>query len=156
MTDLRLDVGQKAPEFSLPNHDGKSFDLSSFKGKKSIVYFYPAASTPGCTKEACDFEENLSSLSAGGYQVVGISPDPIAKIAKFHKNQDLHFDLLSDESLTVHKAYGAYGTKKLYGREYQGVLRSTFVLDEDGKLLHALYNVKATGHVDMLRKLLGL
>jgi peroxiredoxin Q/BCP len=156
MTELRLEAGDKAPVFSLPNHNGSTFELQSFKGKKSIVYFYPAASTPGCTKEACDFEENLSSLASGGYQVVGISPDSVAKIAKFHESQDLHFDLLSDEDLAVHKAYGAYGTKKLYGREYQGVLRSTFVLDENGVITHALYNVKATGHVAMLTKILGL
>lgn len=152
----KLEAGQKAPAFTLDNQDGKPFSLSSFAGKKAIVYFYPAASTPGCTKEACDFQEHLGSLTAAGYSVVGISPDKVTKIAKFHKDQSLHFDLLSDEDLTVHKAYGAYGTKKLYGREYQGVLRSTFVMDEKGVLTHALYNVKATGHVEMLKKLLGL
>ena len=152
----RLEAGQKAPGFTLENHDGTPFSLSSFAGKKAIVYFYPAASTPGCTKEACDFEEHLGSLTSAGYSVVGISPDPVKKIAKFHKDQSLHFDLLSDPELEVHKAYGAYGTKKLYGREYQGVLRSTFVLDEKGAVTHALYNVKATGHVEMLKKLLGL
>ena len=152
----RLEAGQKAPGFTLENHDGNPFSLSSFAGKKAIVYFYPAASTPGCTKEACDFEEHLGSLTSAGYSVVGISPDPVKKIAKFHKDQSLHFDLLSDPELEVHKAFGAYGTKKLYGREYQGVLRSTFVLDEKGVVEHALYNVKATGHVTMLSKLLGL
>lgn len=152
----RLEAGQKAPGFTLENHDGTPFSLSSFAGKKAIVYFYPAASTPGCTKEACDFEEHLGSLTSAGYSVVGISPDAVKKIAKFHKDQSLHFDLLSDPELEVHKAYGAYGTKKLYGREYQGVLRSTFVLDEKGAVTHALYNVKATGHVEMLKKLLGL
>ena len=156
MTEMRLEAGQKAPAFTLNNHDGKPFSLSSFAGKKAIVYFYPAASTPGCTKEACDFQDHLGELTSAGYSVVGISPDKIAKIAKFHKDQSLHFDLLSDEALEVHKAYGAYGTKKLYGREYQGVLRSTFVIDEKGVLTHALYNVKATGHVEMLKKLLGL
>ena len=152
----RLEAGQKAPEFTLMNHDGKPFSLSSFVGKKAIVYFYPAASTPGCTKEACDFEEHLGSLTSAGYSVVGISPDKISKIAKFHADQSLHFDLLSDEDLAVHKSYGAFGIKKLYGREYEGVLRSTFVLDEKGFVTHALYNVKATGHVEMLKKLLGL
>jgi peroxiredoxin Q/BCP len=140
----------------LKNHEGKDFSLSSLAGHKAIVYFYPAAATPGCTKEACDFEENLSFLSKAGYSVVGISPDKVAKIAKFHESEGLHFDLLSDESLDVHKAYGAHGVKKLYGREYVGVLRSTFVLDEKGVVQHALYNVKATGHVEMLKKLLAL
>jgi len=152
----KLEAGQKAPTFTLENQAGESFQLSSLAGKKAIVYFYPAASTPGCTKEACDFQEHLGSLTSAGYSVVGISPDKIAKIAKFHKDQSLCFDLLSDPELTVHKAYGAFGIKKLYGREYEGVLRSTFVMDEKGVLTHALYNVKATGHVEMLKKLLGL
>ena len=156
MSEVKLTAGDKAPAFTLPNHEGKDVSLKSLSGKKAIVYFYPAASTPGCTKEACDFEENLSVLTASGYSVVGISPDGIGKIAKFHSSQKLHFDLLSDESLEVHKAYGAYGVKKLYGREYVGVLRSTFVLDANGVVEHALYNVKATGHVEMLKKLLGL
>lgn len=152
----KLDKGEIAPDFELPNFAGKTFKLSGLRGKKVIVYFYPAASTPGCTKEACDFEEHLGELTKAGFEVVGISPDKISKIAKFHAEQSLHFDLLSDEDLSVHKAYGAFGAKKLYGREYEGVLRSTFVLDEKGVLDLALYNVKATGHVAMLKKLLGL
>ena len=156
MSDVRLEPGNKAPEFSLPNQDEKAVKLSGFAGKKVIVYFYPAAATPGCTKEACDFEESLNVFKKSGYEVVGISPDKPAKLAKFVKDQNLHFDLLSDEDLTVHKAYGAYGMKKLYGREYEGVLRSTFVLDEKGAVVLGLYNVKATGHVDMLRKQLGI
>ena len=156
MSDVRLEPGNKAPEFSLPNQDEKAIKLSGFAGKKVIVYFYPAAATPGCTKEACDFEESLNVFKKSGYEVVGISPDKPAKLAKFVKDQNLHFDLLSDEDLTVHKAYGAYGMKKLYGREYEGVLRSTFVLDEKGAVVLGLYNVKATGHVDMLRKQLGI
>ena len=156
MSETRLDAGAKAPEFTLPNQDEKSIGLKSFKGKKVIVYFYPAAATPGCTKEACDFEESLNVFTAAGYSVVGISPDETQKLAKFVKDQKLRFDLLSDPDLAVHKTYGAYGLKKLYGREYEGVLRSTFVLNEKGEIDLALYNVKATGHVDMLRTRLGL
>ena len=156
MSETRLETGAKAPSFTLPNQDEKSIGLSSFSGKKAIVYFYPAAATPGCTKEACDFEESLNVFKGAGYEVVGISPDLPKKLAKFVKDQKLRFDLLSDEDLAVHKTYGAYGLKKLYGREYEGVLRSTFVLDESGTIVHALYNVKATGHVEMLKKLLGL
>lgn len=156
MSDVRLDTGDKAPSFTLPNQNEKAIALSSLAGKKAIVYFYPAAATPGCTKEACEFEESLNVFTAAGYSVVGISPDKPAKLLKFAKDQGLHFDLLSDEDLSVHKAYGAYGMKKLYGREYEGVLRSTFVLDEKGNVDLALYNVKATGHVAMLRTRLGL
>lgn len=156
MSDVRLESGVKAPAFTLPNQDEKAITLASLAGKKAILYFYPAAATPGCTKEACDFEESLNVFTAAGYEVAGISPDKPAKLAKFVKDQGLHFDLLSDEDLSVHKAYGAFGLKKLYGREYEGVLRSTFVLDEKGNISLALYNVKATGHVAMLRKLLGL
>jgi peroxiredoxin Q/BCP len=156
MSDVRLESGAKAPAFSLPNQNEKAVTLASLAGKKVIVYFYPAAATPGCTKEACDFEESLNVFTAAGYEVVGISPDLPKKLAKFVKDQGLHFDLLSDEDLSVHKAYGAFGLKKLYGREYEGVLRSTFVLDEKGVVTLGLYNVKATGHVAMLRKLLGL
>ena len=156
MSDVRLVAGDKAPAIRLADHEGVEFTLSSLKGKKAIVYFYPAAATPGCTKEACDFEEHLGELTSAGYAVVGISPDAVAKIKKFHDKQSLHFPLLSDEALDVHKAYGAYGKKSLYGREYVGVLRSTFVLDANGVVEHALYNVKATGHVNMLKKLLGI
>ena len=156
MSDVRLESGVKAPAFTLPNQDEKAITLASLAGKKAILYFYPAAATPGCTKEACDFEESLNVFTAAGYEVAGISPDKPAKLAKFVKDQGLHFDLLSDEDLSVHKAYGAFGLKKLYCREYEGVLRSTFVLDEKGNVSLALYNVKATGHVAMLRKLLGL
>lgn len=156
MNDVRLESGAKAPAFTLPNQDGSSVSLAAMAGKKVIVYFYPAAATPGCTKEACDFEESLNVFTAAGYAVVGISPDKPVKLAKFAASEGLHFDLLSDEDLSVHKAYGAFGLKKLYGREYEGVLRSTFVLDEKGVVVLGLYNVKATGHVAMLRKLLGI
>jgi peroxiredoxin Q/BCP len=156
MTTEKLEEGAKAPAFSLADQDGNKVKLADFKGEKVILYFFPAASTPGCTKEACDFNDNLNPLKAAGYTVVGISKDPIAKLKKFHTTQDLNFVLLSDESLDVHNLYGSYGTKMLYGREYEGVLRSTFVIDEKGKVSLALYNVKATGHVKMLRKLLGI
>ena len=156
MSDVRLDTGAKAPAFTLLNQNEKSISSASLVGKKVIVYFYPAAATPGCTKEACDFEESLNVFSAAGYVVLGVSPDEPAKLAKFAASEGLHFDLLSDEDLSVHKAFGAYGLKKLYGREYTGVLRSTFVLDEKGVVKQALYNVKATGHVAMLRKLIGI
>ena len=156
MDEFRLAEGDKAPGFELSNQDGDAVNLSRYAGKKTIVYFYPAASTPGCTKEACDFEENLGPLQDAGYDVVAISPDPISKLKKFQTNQDLHFELLSDPELEVHKQWGAFGTKSLYGRIYKGVLRSTFVVDEKGKITLALYNVKATGHVTMLRGKLGI
>ena len=156
MTAERLEEGSKAPTFTLPNQDGDKVKLTDFKGQKVIVYFFPAASTPGCTKEACDFNENLNSLKAAGYKVVGISKDPIKKLKKFHSEQKLNFPLLSDESLEVHQLFGSYGEKMLYGRAYEGVLRSTFVIDDKGKITLPLYNVKATGHVAMLRKQLGI
>lgn len=156
MTTERLEEGTKAPTFTLPNQDGHKVKLTDFKGQKVIVYFFPAASTPGCTKEACDFNDNLNPLKAAGYTVIGISKDPIKKLKKFHTDQKLNFVLLSDESLEVHNLFGSYGAKVLYGRQYEGVLRSTFVIDEKGKITLPLYNVKATGHVAMLRKQLGI
>ena len=151
-----LEIGDKAPAFKVLDQDGNKVGLADYKGKKVILYFYPAASTPGCTKEACDFNDNLNPFKKAGYTVLGISPDPVAKLKKFQTNQDLNFPLLSDEELEVHKTYGAYGMKKLYGREYVGVIRSTFVIDEKGKIELALYNVKATGHVASLKKQLGI
>ncbi len=152
----KLEVGTKAPAFSVLDQDGKSVSLANFKGKKVILYFFPAASTPGCTKEACDFNDNLNPFKVAGYTVLGISPDPVKKLKTFQVNQELNFALLSDPELEVHKQYGAYGLKKLYGREYTGVLRSTFAIDESGLITLALYNVKATGHVAMLRRLLAI
>lgn len=152
----QLLAGDKAPDFTLLNHDGGKLKLSSLKGEKVILYFFPAALTPGCTKEATDFNSNLKDLTKAGYQVIGISPDSVEKLAKFQKAHKLKFPLLADEDLKVHKSYAAYGTKSMYGRTYEGVLRSTFVLDEKGKISLALYNVKATGHVDSLRKQLGI
>ena len=121
-----------------------------------ILYFYPAASTPGCTTQACDFRDNMASLQAAGYVVLGLSKDKLSALQKFAENENLGFPLLSDEDLTVHNAYGAFGEKSMYGKTVMGVIRSTFVVDEDGFLDHAFYNVKATGHVEMLRKRLGL
>jgi len=152
----KLEAGTTAPTFELLNQDDTKVSLESYRGKKVIIYFYPAASTPGCTKEACDFNDNLNPLKEAGYSVVGISPDSTKKLTKFHNDQELNFDLLSDPELEVHKAFGAYGKKSMYGREYEGVLRSTFVVDENGTITLALYNVKATGHVAMLRKQLGI
>jgi peroxiredoxin Q/BCP len=151
-----LEIGDKAPVFTVVDQDGKKVKLSDYKGLKVILYFYPAASTPGCTKEACDFNDNLNPFKKAGYTVLGISPDPTTKLKKFQTSQDLNFPLLSDEALDVHKTYGAYGKKMLYGREYVGVIRSTFVIDEKGKIELALYNVKATGHVASLKTKLGI
>jgi peroxiredoxin Q/BCP len=152
----RLQPGDPAPDFTLSDDEGKSVSLGDFKGRKLIAYFYPAAMTPGCTKQACDFSESLESLQQDGYEVVGISKDAPAKLAKFRERDALTIPLLSDEDLTVHHAYGAFGEKKLYGKVVEGVIRSTFVIDEDGVVTHALYNVKATGHVAKLRRDLGL
>ncbi|GAS95527.1 bacterioferritin comigratory protein bcp [Mycolicibacterium canariasense] len=148
----RLAVGDKAPAFSLPDADGKTVKLSDFKGRKVIVYFYPAASTPGCTKQACDFRDSLAELNEGGLDVVGISPDKPEKLAKFRDNEGLTFPLLSDPERKVLTAYGAYGEKTMYGKTVQGVIRSTFVVDEKGNIEVAQYNVKATGHVAKLRR----
>jgi peroxiredoxin Q/BCP len=152
----QLNAGDVAPVFELQDQDGKPFNLEALRGQKVILYFYPAASTPGCTKEACDFNDNLPSLAAAGYTIVGVSPDKVAKLKKFQEAENLHFTLLSDEDIAIHKLYGAFGEKSLYGKLYKGVLRSTIVIDEAGVITLALYKVKATGHVAMLRKKLGL
>ncbi|HEY6747386.1 MAG TPA: thioredoxin-dependent thiol peroxidase [Mycobacteriales bacterium] len=152
----RLSPGDQAPDFTLPDADGKPVALADYRGRKVIVYFYPAAGTPGCTKQACDFRDNLASLGGAGLDVVGISPDPPAKLAKFRDAEGLTFPLLSDPERKVLDAYGTYGEKTLYGKKMQGVIRSTFVVDEDGKIEQALYNVKATGHVAALRKKLSV
>jgi peroxiredoxin Q/BCP len=147
MTDKRLAPGDPAPDFTLPDADGNPISLSMLRGTRVIVYFYPAAMTPGCTKEACDFRDNLDSLDA---EVIGISPDPPAKLAKFRDRDALTFPLLSDPDHAVGQAYGAYGEKKLYGKTTTGVIRSTFVIDADGTIEKAMYGVKATGHVGRL------
>lgn len=152
----RLAPGDTAPDFTLPDADGKDVSLSDFRGRRVVVYFYPAAMTPGCTTQACDFRDNLSSLAASGIDVVGISPDNPEKLAKFRERDSLTFPLLSDPSRSVLEAYGAYGEKTMYGKNVTGVIRSTFVVDADGKIEQAQYNVKATGHVAKLRRDLGL
>jgi thioredoxin-dependent peroxiredoxin len=156
VSDRRLEPGDEAPDFTLPDADGKKVTLSSLRGQQVIVYFYPAAMTPGCTKEACDFRDSIQSLAASGVTVLGISPDAPARLAKFRDRDNLNFPLLSDPGHEVHKAYGAYGEKKLYGKTVVGVIRSTFVVDADRKIARAYYNVKATGHVARLRQDLGL
>jgi peroxiredoxin Q/BCP len=152
----RLQPGDTAPEFELPDSEGKPVSLSSLRGRRVIVYFYPAAMTPGCTKEAVDFRDVLPELDAAGITVLGISPDEPAKLAKFRDRDELTFPLLSDPSTEVLRAYGAYGEKTLYGKKLVGVIRSTFVVDADGKIEKAYYNVKATGHVDRIRRELGV
>jgi peroxiredoxin Q/BCP len=151
----QLSRGDLAPDFTLPTDEG-SFTLADHRGKHVIVYFYPAAGTPGCTTQACDFRDNLASLQAAGYVVVGISPDKPAALAKFRANEHLTFPLASDPERTVLDAYGAFGEKSLYGKAVTGVLRSTVVIDPEGKVELAQYNVKAAGHVAKLRKDLGL
>ncbi len=149
-------MGDTAPDFTLTSDTGEQVSLSALRGRKVIVYFYPNAMTPGCTTEACDFSDSLASLQAAGYDVLGISPDPPEKLAKFRERDGLTITLLSDADKSVMQAYGAYGEKKLYGKLVEGVIRSTFVVAEDGKLALAHYNVKATGHVAKLRRDLGL
>ena len=152
----RLAPGDAAPEFTLPDADGKDVSLSDLRGRKVIVYFYPAAMTPGCTTQACDFRDNLASLQASDYVVLGISPDAPAKLAKFRERDAVNYPLLADESRATLEAYGAFGEKTMYGKKVTGVIRSTFVVDEDGRIAIAQYNVKATGHVAKLRRDLGL
>ncbi len=156
MPEVRLAPGDAAPDFSLPDADGNEVSLSSLRGQRVIIYFYPAAMTPGCTKQACDFRDSLASLAAAGFAVVGISPDSPAKLAKFRERDGLTFPLLSDQKRAVLEAYGAYGEKMLYGKKSVGVIRSTFVVGPDGKIEQAQYAVKATGHVARLRKELGV
>ena len=156
MAEVRLAPGDAAPEFSLPDADGNEVSLSSLRGQRVIIYFYPAAMTPGCTKQACDFRDSLASLAAAGFAVLGISPDSPAKLAKFRDRDGLNFPLLSDPERGVLEAYGAYGEKMLYGKKSVGVIRSTFVVGPDGKIEQAQYGVKATGHVARLRQDLGV
>ncbi|WP_415976683.1 thioredoxin-dependent thiol peroxidase [Rhodococcus sp. 077-4] len=148
----KLEPGDTAPAFTLPDADGNSVSLADYAGKKVIVYFYPAASTPGCTKHACDFRDNLAELNGEGLEVIGISPDKPAKLAKFRDKEELTFPLLADEEKTTLQAWGAFGEKKNYGKVYEGVIRSTFLVDEAGKIEVAQYNVRATGHVAKLRR----
>jgi peroxiredoxin Q/BCP len=152
----RLAPGDVAPDFTLPTDSGERVSLADCRGRKVIVYFYPAAMTPGCTTQACDFTDSLSALQRAGYDVLGISPDKPEKLAKFRDKDHLTITLLSDADRSVMTAYGAYGEKKMYGKTVEGVIRSTFVVDEEGRIELAQYNVKATGHVAKLRRDLAL
>jgi peroxiredoxin Q/BCP len=156
MTDVRLSPGDPAPDFTLTTDSDEQLALADLRGRRVILYAYPAAMTPGCTTQACDFRDSLGSLKAAGIEVIGISPDQPKKLAEFRERDAITFPLVSDPDKAVLRAYGAYGEKKNYGRTVQGVIRSTFVIGADGKIEHALYNVKATGHVAKLRKDLGL
>ncbi len=152
----RLQIGDTAPDFTLNSAEGSTHSLGDFAGKKVVVYFYPAAATPGCTTQACDFRDNLASLAAAGYEVVGISPDSESKLRTFAEKESLTFPLLSDADHAVAEAWGAWGEKKNYGKTYEGLIRSTVVVDGEGKVALAQYNVKATGHVAKLRRDLGI
>jgi thioredoxin-dependent peroxiredoxin len=152
----RLERGDQAPDFTLDADSGERVALKELRGRKVIVYFYPAAMTPGCTKQACDFTDSLESLRGAGYEVLGISPDSPSRLARFRDRDDLTITLLADPDRSTMKAYGAFGEKKLYGKVVEGVIRSTFVVDEDGRIELAQYNVRATGHVAKLRRDLGL
>ena len=152
----RLEPGAPAPDFALPDADGTTVRLADFRGRKVVIYFYPAAMTPGCTKQACDFRDSLDSLAAAGFAVLGVSPDKPEKLAKFRERDGLTFPLLSDPDRSTLQAYGAFGEKTMYGKKVTGVIRSTFVVDEDGAIEIAQYNVKATGHVAKLRRELGV
>ena len=152
MTDQKLAPGDVAPDFSLSDADGQTVTLSGLRGQRVIVYFYPAAMTPGCTKEACDFRDNLGVLAGAGLTVLGISPDSPQKLAKFRDKESLNFSLLADPDREVLRAYGAYGEKMNYGKKTVGVIRSTFVIGADGRVERAYYNVRATGHVERLRQ----
>ena len=152
----RLTVGDPAPDFTLPDQDGTPVSLASLRGKRVVLFFYPRAMTPGCTTEACDFRDSLAPLHAAGYVVLGISRDEPATLREFRERDGLTYDLLSDPDHSVHDAYGAWGEKQNYGKTIEGVIRSTFILDEDGRVDQALYNVKATGHVARIRKLVGI
>ncbi|MDT0307819.1 thioredoxin-dependent thiol peroxidase [Streptomyces sp. DSM 44917] len=152
----RLQPGDPAPAFTLPDADGKPVSLADHAGRRVIVYFYPAALTPGCTKQACDFTDNLELLAGAGYDVIGVSPDAPEKLAKFRTKEDLRVTLVSDPEKETLRAYGAFGEKTMYGRTVTGVIRSTVIVDGEGKVERALYNVRATGHVAKLIKDLGL
>lgn len=152
----RLSPGDTAPEFSLPDAQGNTVSLSDYAGQKVIVYFYPKAMTPGCTTQACDFRDRMERFTADGYAVIGISPDPVDKLEQFTEKEELNFPVLADEDHAVAEAYGAWGEKKNYGRVYEGLIRSTIAIDENGKVEVAQYNVRAKGHVDKLRRDLGL
>ena len=156
MTDARLAPGDLAPDFTLDDQDGRPVTLSALRGSRVVLYFYPEAMTPGCTTEACDFRDNLNSFAGAGVRVVGISKDPVEKLKRFAERDHLNYTLLSDEGLAVQQRYGVWGEKSLYGKIVVGSIRSTFVIDDEGRIERAWYNVKATGHVARVRRELGL
>lgn len=156
MTDARLTIGDLAPDFTLDDQDGRPVTLSSLRGSKVVLYFYPEAMTPGCTTEACDFRDNLNSFASAGIRVLGVSKDDVPKLKRFTERDRLNFTVLSDKELAVQQRYGVWGEKALYGKIVIGAIRSTFVIGEDGRIERAFYNVKATGHVARLRRELGL
>lgn len=153
---VKLQPGTQAPDFTLQDAEGKETSLSDFRGKNVILYFYPAAATPGCTTQACDFRDSLSSLHGSGYEVLGISPDAPEKLADFTGDYNLTFPLLSDEDHAVALAYGAWGEKLVDGEIVEGIVRSTVVVDPEGAVSLVQYQVKAQGHVAALRELLGV
>ena len=156
MTDARLAPGDLAPDFTLDDQDGTPVTLSALRGSRVVLYFYPEAMTPGCTTEACDFRDNLNSFAGAGVRVIGISKDPVEKLKRFAERDHLNYTLLSDTDLAVQQRYGVWGEKSLYGKIVVGSIRSTFVIDEEGRIEKAWYNVKATGHVARVRRELGL
>ena len=145
---MRLAPGDPAPFFSRADHDGRNVTLDDYAGHRLVVYFYPKVFTPGCTTESCDFRDRYQTFYDAGYEIVGVSPDPVDRVKAFRAEHDLPFPLLSDEDHSMAEAYGAWGTKKNYGKEYEGLIRSTFVVDEEGTIQHAWYNVRAKGHAD--------
>lgn len=152
----KLEKGDQIPQFQAFTHFGKAFSEKDITGKKTIFFFFPAAGSPGCTMESVEFNNELEAFESCGYQVIGVSPDSVEKLSDFQTRHGLNFTFLSDEEFAVHKAFGAYGNKTLYGKLYRGVLRSTIVVDEKGTVALPLYNVKATGHVSMLLRKLGI
>jgi peroxiredoxin Q/BCP len=156
VTTTRLEPGSLAPAFTLVDQDDRAVSLEDLRGGRVILFFYPEAMTPGCTKEACDFRDSLAPLQAAGYTVLGVSRDQPEKLRRFRERDGLTYDLLSDLDHAVHEAYGVWGEKVNYGKTFMGVIRSTFVIDEEGRIAHALYNVRATGHVSRLRTTLGV
>jgi peroxiredoxin Q/BCP len=148
MSDQRLAAGDPAPSFRRTDQDGTEIELADYAGKSLVIYFYPKAFTPGCTTESCDFRDRYEAFTAAGYEIVGVSPDPVDRLARFREEHDLEFPLLSDPDHEMAAAYGAWGIKKNYGREYEGLIRSTFIVGPDGRIEHAWYNVRAKGHAE--------
>lgn len=149
---MKLQPGDKAPQFTATNHTGATVSLADLKGRHLVLYFYPKAFTPGCTTESCDFRDNHRAFRKAGYEILGISPDPPARLAEFRAEYDLTFPLLSDEDHAIAAAYGAWGLKQNYGKEYEGLIRSTIVIDGKGRVEHAWYGIKATGHVERVKR----